>query len=756
MSDLTAGTNDFAGQDDENAVAWAAIESGPVIVHPLRLKRPDLPMSTFEENVWSLRPMNPPVGVRQNLLWLPRSPEQRFQIPFHLVAPFKRIVWLLINKPTPVSRLARSNSRKWPAPSSITQRFNALRRFSHFLGEQDIAQLCDVTVDVLDSYVTGLLAEETRSIEGSMVQHLGYIGAIAYLADYLPEADGMVEPSWLANDFAKRSNVRAVDNATVIIDPETFASLLWWSQQIIQCTPDIVAAVEWVKASTTGAPVPSGSSAGLDAVGYLVSSRGGVVPQGRKEGEIAAQYLIAMWGGGIHSNDFSLWRRKRGGECVVDPALPQPIPVPIACSIEGRPWLPFMDYRDIRDGKMLRILRAAAAVLICSCTGMRGEECRKLPRGALRTVPRPDGAHSYRIDGRIFKAARDDNDQQDPDGKPWVWATIKPGADAILALEHLAAAEGSDQLIGHPDTRSRPRRPSDKDRIVASQAMIAWISEFVEFANQLVIALDLHPSRHIAEDPNGNVALDRFRRSIAWHIVNQPEGLLAAGIQFGHMESTTTEGYGSTMTSGIAATMDEERTSALYNTLQDHANAAKTGMKVSGPAAKRLGNALNRFVANRFPGTYVDMTKKEERRLRSDPDMTVRENPGHACLCLADPMKPETMACSRENNGEPNRNDCKTYCGSRAYTDATVAGDREEAAQLRARLDDVNPILAARINKRILHLESHIAEHETTGIPLLEVMTAVQAKTVRAADKNNRETSVLPGVTASSGECDQA
>jgi hypothetical protein len=36
---------------------------------------------------------------------------------------------------------------------------------------------------------------------------------------------------------------------------------------------------------------------------------------------------------------------------------------------------------------------------------------------ALRTVPRPDGSYSYRIDGRIFKAVRDDNDQQDRGGK---------------------------------------------------------------------------------------------------------------------------------------------------------------------------------------------------------------------------------------------------------------------------------------------------------------------------------------------------
>jgi hypothetical protein len=737
MSNPIADAIDLAVPGDLQAVDWTAVESGPVIVHRLRLKRPDLPMSMFAEGTWSLRPMDAARGDLQNLRWLPGDREQRFQIPPHLVKPFKRIVWLFINKSTPVSYLAGSNARQWPAASSIARRLGALRHFGHYLGEQDVAQLCDVTVDLLDSYATELLAEETRSCRSSREQHLGYIGAVAHLAIYLPEADCMVEPTWCAKDLGKRARQRAADNSKAIIHPDTFAPLLWWSRQIVQCAPDIVAAVAWVSAATSRPQPPEYSRAGLDAVGELVVSRGGVLPQSR-DGRAAAQYLIALRGGGIHGNDFGNWRHRRGGEYSLDPTLPQSIPVPVTCTIEGRPWLPFLDYRDIREGRLLRILRAAAAVLICSCTGMRGEECRRLPRGALRTVPRPDGAHSYRIDGRIYKAVRDDHDQQDPGGKQWVWATIKPGADAIVALERLAAAAGSDQLIVYPDTREQPKRPMQRDRNLTNASMNRWIDELIEYVNELVIALELHPSRRISIDPNGKVTLDRFRRSVAWHIVNQPEGLLAAGVQFGHMKSTTTDGYASTMTSGIAATMDAERTRALYTTLQDHANAAKTGMKVSGPAAKRLGNALNRFVANQFPGTYVYLTKKEERRLRSDPDMAVRDNPGHACLCLADPMKPETMACSRENDGEPNRNDCKTYCGNRVYTDLTVVSDKEEANQLRVRLSNVNPILAARIGKRMKHLEEHIAEHETTASPLLEIMAKEQAKANRAVPETQK------------------
>ena len=65
--------------------------------------------------------------------------------------------------------------------------------------------------------------------------------------------------------------------------------------------------------------------------------------------------------------------------------------------------------------------------------------------------------------------------------------------------------------------------------------MTRWINEFFDYANELRETLEIHPMRQIVPDPAGSVTLDRFRRTIAWHIVNRPEGLLAAGVQFGHM-----------------------------------------------------------------------------------------------------------------------------------------------------------------------------------------------------------------------------
>jgi hypothetical protein len=730
----------LAGNDIQATVDWAAVEAGSVVVHPIRMKHPDhLPGSMFADDVWSLLPMDVTRGTVQNLHWVPGPKAQRYRIPSHLIRTFKRIIWLVINRPTPVAYLAGNNGRTWPAAASVYGRLVAMRNFAHFLGQHGVTQLCDVSADLLDEYATAVLADESRSSQAQKGQALGYIAVIAYLADDLPAADRMVEPSWSGHHLGAGRRARAADNGKQIIHPDTFAPLLWWSQRIMECAPDVVAAAEWLKVELGRPELAERSQVSFGLVEQIVAIHGGILPEGEISGHVASQYLRALHGGGPHSRDFSHWRRDRRGDYRVEPELSQPIPVAVTSLIEGRPWLPLIDFRDIR--KLQRILQAAAAILICTCTGMRGEECIKLKRGALRTVPRPDGVSSYRIDGRIFKAVRDGNDQQDRAGKQWVWAIIKPGADAIAVLERHAEVAGSSELLSYPGARNRPG--------LTSGTMTRWINELIEFANALCTDLDVHHAHFIAPDPAGNVTLDRFRRSVAWHIVNEPDGLAAAGVQFGHMQSTTTDGYGSIITSGIAATMDQERTQALYTTLQDHANAAKTGLKASGPATKRLGNALNRFTANQFPGTYADLTTKEERRLRSDPDMVVRDNPGHACLCLADPTKPETMACSRENDGEPNRNDCRIYCGNRVYTDTTVAEDKKEAVQLRARLHNVNPILAARIDKRIKHLETHIAEHEATASPLLTIMTAEEAKAGRTSAGNGPRSSVSSGETNS-------
>jgi hypothetical protein len=404
-----------AGEDDQQDIDWDTVEMGPLIVHPLRLKLPDLPMSSFRDDAWSLRPMDLNRGYMQNLLWVPQKSDQQYVFPSQLVMAFKRVVWLFINKPSPAAYLAGRRARLWPAPSSINRRFGALRRFAHFLGEQGITQFCDVSADLLDTYATSLLTQEPPLSPMGITVHLGDIATIAHLSEYLPEPDRMIEPSWNGRNLFTTSRLRGADNSTEIIHPDTFAALLWWSQQIVKCGPDIIAAADWLTANCVrDESMPQKSTAGLFAVGKIVDSYGGVLPEGICTNEVAGLYLAALHGGGFHPKDFNYWRKKPGKDYSTNPDLAQPIPVPVTCNIEGRPWLPYIDFRQVREGKLQRILKAAAAVLICTCTGMRGEECVKLSRGDDLEL---DAYAAHQVWARGLVRAARDRERQQPCGR---------------------------------------------------------------------------------------------------------------------------------------------------------------------------------------------------------------------------------------------------------------------------------------------------------------------------------------------------
>ena len=218
MSRAAAHAIDLAdGNDIEAAVDWAAVDAGPVIVHPRRVKRPDLPGSMFADDTWSLRPMGVTRGTIQNLHWIPGTKEQQYSVPPHLIEPFKRVVWLIINRPAPVAYLAGNNSRRWPAASSVCQRFRVFRHFAHFLGRHEITRLCDVSEDLLDTYATAVLADESRSSQAAKAQGLGYIAVIAHLADYLPEPI-----AWSNRRGLDRTSVDAVVHAALTTARRSF------------------------------------------------------------------------------------------------------------------------------------------------------------------------------------------------------------------------------------------------------------------------------------------------------------------------------------------------------------------------------------------------------------------------------------------------------------------------------------------------------------------------------------------------------
>ncbi|MFJ8694214.1 hypothetical protein [Streptomyces roseolilacinus] len=77
---------------------------------------------------------------------------------------------------------------------------------------------------------------------------------------------------------------------------------------------------------------------------------------------------------------------------------------------------------------------------------------------------------------------------------------------------------------------------------LSSDAAVERIRAFTAWANQLATAHD-RPYELIPPDPDGAVALRRFRRTIAWFIYRQPGGRIALAVQYDHAATAMSESY---------------------------------------------------------------------------------------------------------------------------------------------------------------------------------------------------------------------
>ena len=81
--------------------------------------------------------------------------------------------------------------------------------------------------------------------------------------------------------------------------------------------------------------------------------------------------------------------------------------------------------------------------------------------------------------------------------------------------------------------------------------------------------------------------------------------------------------------------MAQEEASALIDTIEQTRRDLEGGEGVSGPAAKRLINVVNR--TRGFEGTYL--SAKDARRLKADTSLTIYDNPDSFLTCMFDPNR---------------------------------------------------------------------------------------------------------------------
>lgn len=103
----------------------------------------------------------------------------------------------------------------------------------------------------------------------------------------------------------------------------------------------------------------------------------------------------------------------------------------------------------------------------------------------------------------------------------------------LTAVQTMEALHGGERLLFPAVWRG------DRKRLTRSRsryAMAASITRFIDYINAR------HPAA-IPADPHGRIAPIRFRCTLAWHLANQPRGLVALAIRYGHLRTAISEGY---------------------------------------------------------------------------------------------------------------------------------------------------------------------------------------------------------------------
>jgi integrase len=671
------------------AVEWPEA-TGPVLARR-RINPASDPVaaSVFADDQWNLTP-----GLFEAHATTTRLNLRSVPAPFR--HPVKHYIWQLINY-RPPSQTGQRQPRL--ALSTMPLVLSRLTSFVLWLGGHRVGSFGAVTDRHLDDYLRDVVASEISSeLKAALLIEVRRLWAYR---DRLPGSMRLpVSPPWGGDrprDLLGMRVKRGV-NRTPRIRTDIIEVLLLWAMRFTDdFAEDIIAAFHehlrlW-PGSITARPSLRAPRRGLDEVlpeltAYLdrLRATGGALPGRRRaDGTLAVDWahLTRVFSAG----DRALARIPQLRRLIEDSGLPVAdaayLDTPITGLVADGPWRPTpIGYSEAP--KLATLLRTACFIVIAYLSGMRPGEALNLERGCLSHDPDTD---LWLISGRKFKGARDSDGSKIPEGEPRrdPWVVAVPAAHAVVVLE---------RLHGHPllfpaelHPLRRPRR-ADSSRIGQARhpsgltrditAFIAWVNDH---ANRLG-----RPHELIPVDPHGPIAASRFRRTLAWHIVRRPRGLIAGAIQYGHLHLQMTLGYSGSYDSGFPDEHAFEDWLFRLDRLTEDHQSLHDGEHVSGPAADEYRQRV-RAGHEQFAGRVLTNIR-QARDMLANP--TLQIYPGRAMTCVFDPAKALCLHCTGVGGVHvaPDLDDCRTTCQNIAYTDRDIHHLRERAAGLHDLLGD--------------------------------------------------------------------
>ncbi|WP_375424190.1 hypothetical protein [uncultured Friedmanniella sp.] len=666
---------------------------------------PASPVPRFGDDVWSLdffdaNPTSNPATIHWADIGATFRP--------HL----KLAAWALLNLPFPdeMRRAHAPQIRQTLGAFSVYRTVTRWKLLTRWLDGRGVTDLNKLTSTLMGDYLTYERVERGLAAN-SLGNDMTAVLRLWVIGQQLPAVALAGRPPWLGGgqqDYLA-TNMRGGENITEPIAAATMGALLHRALQMVEHgTEPVLTAYRFRKIPETVAAEKAAAgdrrrdgAARLDAYLDHLRATGAPIPARHGGHGVAIDVLHVACLNQVTLDSAHAWAKR---DDVVryatghrySPARRVEVKVPLELDAEAAQILPAAVMVD-EILTLVSLLEAACFIVIAYLTGMRTGEVLALEAGCLRPSSR-DGGWML-IHSRHFKSVRDEHGNHDSRGEvrgtPWV--AVAPVVQAIRALEALRGGRG----LLFPATWKCLRKQDSRSR--SRHAMVASVTRFVDHLNA-------RQAGTVPDDPNGTISPIRFRRTLAWHLANEPRGLVALAIQYGHLHTAISEGYASRTKDGLQELVDFETARSIAVRLSQAREDLSSGEGVSGPAAASFVAALDEQ-HEQFNGIVT--SQRQAASLLRNQRLTVFQNEKtflwchfrrDAALCLS-PAEPGSTTTPRLDK-------CRPTCGNVARTDSQATQLRDEAGRLGHQAELMPKPAADRLTAHADTLTTHADRHD--------------------------------------------
>lgn len=418
-----------------------------------------------------------------------------------------------------------------------------LRRLYLFMDSKSIGSLRDLTQSHLNQFVD-LKANSSDEVRQRERSHLATI----YAAGESMTNDRLSFMPWegvTGQKYVKRS----LETKTKVIPPDVMGPLLIWAMKYVDhYSDDIIGAFYNQRLNSAGHRAIRENIKGIKGVMVkaMLSDRAAVIRDKIERAAVGDYHVVAESG--------LRWRE----------------------SIEGL---------DIADE--FRNLVAACYIVTAYLSGMRDSEVQAIRRGGLEiAVDSNSNVIRRYLESTQYKGSR-------VGGKLRTWVVVEPVERAIMAV--LMLSYYNSKLGGKSFMFISPSM-FEGDTVPVKSYINNNIASFIDHVNNYLEPRHRSPSHPpIPIERFGRITTRMFRKTIAWHIANQPFGIVAGMIQFGHLKAQMFEGYAGTASAGLLKDIEEQQALANAREVRAIFDDHLKGIKVAGPLSSEINTEMEKI-----------------------------------------------------------------------------------------------------------------------------------------------------------------